>query len=164
MRPKALSKHCRPRSDAAERGVWSGSAVFSTFSRFQVQQKLIRWTFQGLGSGPSCSKLTMSLVNDSLKFTSIHYTISHLLTLQTPSKYCSRRHLIIQNISKEACPVISRESSTNDHAKHNRTALPEEKKKQTKQKKKKKKHITNWHLLQLWPAPQGLNWKWEIEG
>ena len=29
---KTLSKQCRPRSDAAERGVWSGSRLFATHS------------------------------------------------------------------------------------------------------------------------------------
>ena len=45
-----IGKQCRTRSDAAERGVWSGSALFAYKLYFTIWIKLKRTTQQPLNS------------------------------------------------------------------------------------------------------------------
>ena len=52
---------------------WSGSKRFATYS------------------GPGCSKLTTSLVNDSLKFTSSDTQICLIFLLKNVSSFCSAK-------------------------------------------------------------------------
>ena len=52
------SKLCRPRADAAKRGVWSGSILFATYSTVLAHQQVVKWTGwifkDGYGKKLSC--------------------------------------------------------------------------------------------------------------
>ena len=47
-----IGKQCRPRSDAAERGVWSGSTLFTLSTRISIKMVIIKLDTPYIGNGP----------------------------------------------------------------------------------------------------------------